>query len=475
MSNTPGAGAIRAEGVPVAFTRDSTLSLPFLFLFIGGNAAFGLYIFEHEMLSGLHALGSLGLGLWWAIQRKLVWVAYAGAYIVGGEVLWRMTDAPIPWEYAKYAIIILFVSALIAARKIRGPALALAYFILLLPSIWKTFVEVDPETARQFISFNLAGPFALVACAWFFSHFRMSSQEICKMSIAAIGPIAGIAANAIFKTLSVDYIMFSGDSNSLTSGGFAPNQVSPMLGLGAVLFYFILFLGRTRILYKLAALSGMLVLLFQSALTFSRSGPALAAASIAVGSFFLFRRARQGLGIIAVVGILFLAGIYIAVPILNSFTEGAFEYRASSTSTSNRADIALTELSVWRDNPLFGVGPGVASEFRSDYGIADRVAAHTEFTRMLAEHGMFGLTSIVILLLLCSRNVFSAPDFKSRAFIAASVVWPLMFMMVNAFRLVAPAFLIGLGFTLMRFDNPTLRRRRNSTDDEVSASPPDAG
>ena len=66
------------------------------------------------------------------------------------------------------------------------------------------------------------------------------------------------------------------------------------------------------------------------------------------------------------------------------------------SDTTGREDIARADLEVWFDNPVLGVGPGVAKEYRAaTFGRA--AAAHTEFTRLLAEHGILGLVALIIL------------------------------------------------------------------------------
>jgi len=54
-------------------------------------------------------------------------------------------------------------------------------------------------------------------------------------------------------------------------------------------------------------------------------------------------------------------------------------------------------LNIFADNPLLGIGPGAGTEKRVDYGYGDRVAAHIEYSRLLAEHGLFGVFSLLIL------------------------------------------------------------------------------
>ena len=58
------------------------------------------------------------------------------------------------------------------------------------------------------------------------------------------------------------------------------------------------------------------------------------------------------------------------------------------------------DLEIFKDNFLMGVGPGVARELRWRYGYAIEIGAHSEFTRMLSEHGLFGLISLLSILIL---------------------------------------------------------------------------
>jgi hypothetical protein len=57
-------------------------------------------------------------------------------------------------------------------------------------------------------------------------------------------PAVSIAALALFGILTNPDITFNTESNFATSGGFGPNQVSSMLGLGALSLLF--FLGDRR-------------------------------------------------------------------------------------------------------------------------------------------------------------------------------------------------------------------------------------
>src|SRR2546425_567404 len=71
-------------------------------------------------------------------------------------------------------------------------------------------------------------------------------------------------------------------------------------------------------------------------------------------------------------------------------------------------------------------------------------APHTEFTRLVAEHGTFGFVAFLLLLLMAVRSVQRANDPWHKALVAAMLGWSFVFMMNAAMRLVAPAFILGL-------------------------------
>jgi O-antigen ligase len=73
-------------------------------------------------------------------------------------------------------------------------------------------------------------------------------------------------------------------------------------------------------------------------------------------------------------------------------------------------------------------------------------ASHTEYSRMLAEHGIFGAFSILCLIGLGYRAVRQARDTSSRAVATAMVIWVSLFLLVYGTRLAAPALVFGLAF-----------------------------
>jgi hypothetical protein len=379
------------------------------------------------------------IGLTWALAgHRPQRVARLGAYIVGYEVLARMTRADLPWEFGKYAVSIVFAVSMLRARS-RPTVGPLLYFSLLLPSTIVTFDTLPFEPARQAISYNLSGHFAVMMCAWFFSNVRMDNGELKKLLLALILPITGVSTIVLTSTLTNPDIRFEDESNFATSGGYGPNQVSAVLGLGAVACFLYLLAGSEKLWLRIAAFSAMVGFTAQSALTFSRGGLVVALGSIAVAGLFALRDRRSRFRFLMVVLLGAAVGEFVLFPVLDRFTGGAIVERFENVGTTGRDVLIMEELSLFRESPVFGVGPGVASIHR-------RLVSHTEFSRVLAEHGLLGFASLAILTTMCFFNIKRAPSHESKAVTASLCTWTFLFTLTSAMRLAAPAFALGVTF-----------------------------
>lgn len=445
--------------------------LPVLHPFHIGWHRVAFWLLAHGMLAvaasrsshvaTLHALFILGYGLVAAYNKNLIRVAFTGAYIAGAEVLWRMCHAQVNWEFGKYAIILVFGVALARTDRLRSPLLPLLFFVFLLPSAWLSGQTIPWGRSIELLSFYLSGPLALCLCAWLFSLVTITPDRLRMIILAFLGPVAAIATKALFSTMAMGDVVFSTESNAVTAGGFGPNQVSPMLGLGALLAVFYVVSGRVSAVQRLLMVGLALGLIMQSGLTFSRSGIAIALLSLVLSGMFLLRDARSRMIMIGLAAGLILFVQVIMIPVLDDFTHGAFTQRYTDRSPSNRDKIAMNEIALWMEHPVAGVGPGRASMIREER-FGTRIATHTEYTRMLAEHGAFGLLSLIFLFGASVQRFRMARDPKSRAFVTALIVWSLLFLAVNAFRLATPAFAFGMTFALFQLGALPITKKRKA-------------
>jgi O-antigen ligase len=423
--------------------------------FLAAHAALGAWMDDYPKVATAHALATLLAALGWALARQNQHrIALAAAYIMGAEVLWRMTDARIPYESAKFAIAGLFLIGLLrrGAQSIHGPAVL--YLLLLAPSTLLTVAALPPGPAREQISFNLSGPLALGMSVLFFTGVHMTEPQFLKLLLAPLGPAVGIASIAIRRTITAETIQFTQESNYLTSGGFGPNQVSAVLGLGAFLALWLALRRRAQWSVRGLALLVMGALAAQGALTFSRGGLLTAGLAASVAVLFLVQEQGVRARILTLAPLAFAAGALWIAPRLNEFTGGALGTRLQDTRLESRTELALAELRVWGEHPLLGAGPGMAREARA---LPRTLAAsHTEYTRLLAEHGLFGLGALLLLVLMVARRASQARSPAARAMVLSMMGWTLLYMSHSAMRLAAPGLLFGLAWASPRFRGPGL-------------------
>ena len=413
-----------------------------IFLMVILHVALAIALRSFSILATIHALMVFAIGLWRAITANDIKdVVPVAAYITGAEVLWRMTDAGIFWEFGKYATVAIFTLALLKQRKITGMGLPVLFFIVLAPSIVLTVNDFGLSTrTRELISFNLSGPLAVSVCLIFFRQFKVELSELYGWVWAIAYPIISIFTLAAYSTLTASEIYFGTESVFVTSGGYGPNQVSAVLGLGALVLMMWAISAKNQG-GRLLALLLALALLTQSFLTFSRGGVYNFTIALAAAILHLMGKPSK---FIRGVFVLLIIGIIVAntiIPRLDNFTRGALSQRFSDLDVSSRFVLARADLELFFSNPIFGVGPGMAVFLRQNVFYA---AAHTEYTRLLSEHGIGGILALLILIIILIKSYFKAPDILTRAWVVALAAWPIVEMAHAAMRVVGIALLLGM-------------------------------
>jgi hypothetical protein len=301
--------------------------------------------------------------------------------------------------------------------------------------------------SRRLISGDLSGPLVVFVAACFFTRLKLTAEDRVRVFVTAIGPILGVAAVALYSTLTAGAINFTGNSNFTTSGKYGPNQVSGTLSLGAlVAFLGLMHETKPRLKLLLFALMGYLTV--QSVLTFSRTGLYLGTASCVVAAAFLLRHRRARALLIKVVAVVVGAAAVLVIPMLNSFTKGAFSERFTSTQVTSRDKIVVADFKIWQESPVLGVGTGQAFFYREKYLDMGSVAAHTEFSRLLAEHGLPGIFAGLLLFMMAFLNLRQARSPIPQATVAATIAWSFLCMAANGVRLTAPCYVFGLSFAV---------------------------
>jgi O-antigen ligase len=130
--------------------------------------------------------------------------------------------------------------------------------------------------------------------------------------------------------------------------------------------------------------------------------------------------------------------------------------RQKKSKLSGREAIIESEIDMFLENPIFGVGVGKNREYREETtGI--NAASHNEISRMMAEHGSLGIMCLLILiitpLLLYLNN-------NQNIFVLSCIAFWIMTINHAAMRIAAPAFVYALSLLKVYSDEkPTLHRK----------------
>ena len=186
-----------------------------------------------------------------------------------------------------------------------------------------------------------------------------------------------------------------------------------------------------------------LLLIIQSFLTFSRGG--IINLVVALGAAFIFLL-RSPSKIVRPLFVLFIILVIIGTivfPQLEELTGGALLARFTDLDPVSRIDLARMDIDLFQTNPIAGVGPGMSTLLRPKLS---NIASHTEYSRILAEHGLLGVLSFLILFILLIKTLFSTKSAMIQALMVASAGWAAVEMPHSAMRIVAISFMFGLAF-----------------------------
>ena len=418
----------------------------------------GVLVSSRKDLATFWGLGIFFYGLLYVIRynNRNDEASIFASYLVGIEVVLRGIGASVPWEYGKYSTIFLLIVGMLTenVKYLKINTLSVIYLVSLLPAI-ALLPDVPFNYLRQMISGNLSGPLCLFISFIYFRGRIFSAANISNVFKSLMLPIISLLGLIFVRAPSIQDLTFSSEANFEMSAGFGPNQVSTLLGVSLI----IVSLARMfnlkifpRTLYDYVFLSTSLGV---ALLTFARGG--VIAPIIAVAfSYFVTKGVKHK---IQYKGIFYISLVLLGLYYFSSnFTKGLLDARYASlftyvnpqeASLSGRVKIMALDLEIFRDNFLMGVGPGAARDLRWRYGYGTVVGAHSEFTRMLAEHGLFGLISLLSILILSYREYRKRIDYN-KVLLGCMSIFGILTMFHSAFRLALPGYIYGLSYVVLK-------------------------
>jgi hypothetical protein len=397
-------------------------------------------IFRSVPIIAIYSLGVVLLGLHYlARDEKPTRVVWVMAYIAGAEILWRGADAALVWEYGKYATLFLCVLMILKYRLVRRLSLwPLLFVAMLVPGIF-----IAPGFDREAVSYQLAGPVVLAIVSLVSGTLEFKKIDLQRLFLAIIAPTVAMGFLVLIMLLTQDVIFYRAGENELVTGGIGANQVASALSLGAMAAFFYIFLaGNDRCLRYLMILIA-LGLLGLSVLTFSRSGLWNTVGAVAVGTFFLVSDRKRIFNTFAIVLVFGSLVYFVVFPLLNDLTGGSVVVRFSDIDSTGRDVLFQIDYEVFLKNPVWGVGVGQSPFFHVPY-FGYPKPTHTEYSRLLAEHGSFGVAAMALLAGVTLFRLFSRRPSISKGISTGFTTWALLYMAHSATRMVAPSLVFGL-------------------------------
>ncbi len=206
-------------------------------------------------------------------KYKSFYVLIACAYIVGAEVFLRMNGGTIAYEAIKYLVIAFIIMGLISNSFSNKALIYVLYVLLLIPGIFVAVADLGFETdIRRAIAFNLSGPICLGITAIFCYKRTISFNQLKIILVALLLPLLSMTVYLILFSPNLQDVVTGTESNFMTSGGFGPNQVATVLGLGIFVLATRFFMSKESFFHRSLDLILLGILGFRALITFSRGG-----------------------------------------------------------------------------------------------------------------------------------------------------------------------------------------------------------
>ncbi len=418
----------------------------------------------------MYALAIVGFGFLHIVKSKNAQeqAAYWAAYLAGSDVLFRMSGGMQFHEMHKYGIALFLITAMIVEKK-KNEVSPLFIFYILLLLIGISFSDIPfPESIRKNIAFNLSGPISLGIAAMYFYKRKFSINRVLNILFCLALPILSMISLLYFRTPDLKEIVFGGGANFEASGGFGPNQVSTILGVGAFALTAHLMLKKKFSSFLIFDVLLITYIFYRNLLTFSRGGFITAMMAILFfGTVFIYSKKNRVSSFLKYLGVGFV--FVIAVGLYTSdATGGMLENRYSNRNargelkediTTGRADIMVTEIDALYESPIFGMGVGSGKYRRmQDYGF--EVASHNEVSRLLGEHGLIGILILILLMLTPLANAWKQPPY-AKAFLGAFFIFWFLTINHSAMRVSFPGFIYGLSLITITLKENSIQKRSN--------------
>ena len=432
----------------------------YLFLIVA-HLLIGVLIYLVPIFAKVYGYAIILVGILFVVKKrnKNNEVLYASAYIVGSEVLLRMTEGNPVYEFSKYGVMIFIMLGIFYSGFSKYSVPYWIYILLLVPGILIATHELNLQTEiRKTIAFNIAGPICLGLASMYTYNRKITYNEVNNILLMIGLPVVSCAMYLMLYTPNIRDVLTGTGSNTELSGGFGPNQVSTVLGLGMFVFFSrILLVSRSKLIF-FANLVVALMISYRGLVTFSRGGMLTGLNMIVFLLYFIYinTKSRGKLKLFYFFG--FLLVVFLMVWSYTSFqTDGLIEKRYANQDArgrvkdsqfTGREDIAAQEFDIFLNHPFFGAGVARATEIRTGIN-GFRSLSHNEISRLMSEHGALGILALLVLFI---TPMILYLDNKQNIYIFCFLFFWLLTINHAAMRIAAPAFVYSLALLKVQFN-----------------------
>lgn len=393
-------------------------------------------------------------------QNKKNEALYICAYIVGSEVFLRMTYGNPSHEFAKYSVFFFLLLGIVYSGFSKYALPYWIFLIILIPGIIIANETVDLNVEfRKKIIFNLSGPVCLALASIYTFGKRITIEEVGNILLMLGLPIISTATFVNLYAPSIKDVLTGTGSNEMLSGGFGPNQVATIFGLGMFIFFTRLILfSRTKLIFAINLIIAFYIS-YRGFLTFSRGGMVTGFGMIAIFVFIMYLNMQYKGRVKLNYVILIMALLMTSAWMYTSFkTEGLIVKRYANKNAqgqekadvlTGRGTLAEDEIEMFLENPFFGAGVAKGTDIRTEK-LGYVAASHDEVTRMLAEHGSLGILGLMILFF---TPLFFYMGNKQNIFLLCFLAF--WFLSINhaAMRTTSPSFIYALSILRIKIND----------------------
>ncbi len=433
------------------------------------HALIGIILYLFRSLSVIYAISIPAIGLYYIIknQNKNNEVLYVAAYIVGSEVFLRMTGGSLLYESAKYGVMLFLALGMYYSGFSKDAIPYWLYILLLLPGVFIATETLNLETdLRKAIAFNISGPVCLGIASIYCYNRKILLSQLSNILLTLALPVFSTTIYLILYTPNLKDVLTGTDSNLETSGGFGPNQVATVLGIGMFVFFSRLLLeSKTKLLF-IVNLVVLFNITYRGFVTFSRGGMMTGFIMIIFLLLYVYLNVKtyKKYKLLGFFGFMTVALLFTWIYTSNQ-TGGLIDKRYANqdaagrvkeSDLSGREEIWDSEIDDFLDHPIFGIGVAKALEIRQEKSGGVIIASHSEVSRTIAEHGMMGIIALLIVLF---TPIFLYLDNKQNIYMFSLLLFWLLTINHAAMRIAAPAFVYSLSLLKVYMDEePSLHR-----------------